>query len=209
MIRIIQKRIFFGCRPECGRRYPGRLDLIPAICYKNSMSPGVCLRKICLCLCLGVPLLLACSEQFDRTKFAGVDAAAKAVKGSVTAGDYRVFSARVQALSDEIAALKGRTSSKREEELLDAYAFLNSIYNDGVLLWRYKTEFTRYGFVPPGLIYVGQDIEPIVERYRLKTEAHVYAPTHQKWKSIPEDSIRFVWASADSQLQKIDFLLQE
>ncbi len=175
------------------------------------MSYTLHLGKRCLSICSVLLLLLSatCTDRLDRNKFSGVDAAAKAVKDSVACEDYRIFSFRVQALSNEIAALEGRTSTKRERELLDAYAFLHSIYGDGVLLLKYRNEFTRYGFVPPGLIYVGQDIEPIVKRYRLKTEAHVYGPTHQKWKSIPEDSLRFVWASADSQLQKIDYLLNE
>jgi hypothetical protein len=153
--------------------------------------------------------LPACSEQFDRGKFTAVDSAAREVRDSISKGDYRLFNERVQKLSREIGALKGKTASGREEELLDAYVFLHSIYHDGLLLWKYRMEFTRYGFVPRGLIYVGQDIEPIVERYKLKTESHVYEPTMQRWKSIPEDSIRFVWASADSQLEKIDFLRNE
>jgi hypothetical protein len=151
----------------------------------------------------------ACSEQFDRGKFAPVERAAREVKGSVAKGDYGLFAGRLQRLADEIEALKGNTTSAREGELLDAYVFLYSIYHDGLLLWKYRTEFTRYGFVPQGLIYVGQDIEPIVERYKLETKSHVYEPTRQRWKSIPSDSIRFVWASADSQLEKIDFLLNE
>ncbi len=171
-----------------------------------TVCPGRCLSVFFILMLL---LPAACADRLDRSKFSGVDSAAKAVKGAVAGGDYREFGIRVQALSDEIAVLKNRTSTKRERELLDAYVFLHSIYHDGVLLLKYRNEFARYGFVPPGLIYVGQDIEPIVERYRLKTEAHVYAPTHQRWKSIPEDSLRFVWASADSQLQKIDYLLNE
>jgi hypothetical protein len=169
-----------------------------------------CLKKGCL-FGLFVLLLFAqsCSEQFDRAKFAAVDKAAREVKGSIARDDYGLFTERVRKFADEIDALKGKTASAREEELLDAYAFLHSIYRDGLLLWKYRTEFTRYGFVPQGMIYVGQDIEPIVVRYKLKTTLHVYEPTQQRWKSIPSDSITFVWASADSQLEKIDFLLNE
>ncbi len=151
----------------------------------------------------------SCSEQFDRTKFTAVDRAARDVKGSILTGDYRLFGDRLQRLEYEIGALKGKTRSRREEELLGAYSFLDSIYRDGFLLLKYKMEFTRYGFVPQGLIYVGQDIEPIVERYRLKTESHIYKPTMQQWRSIPAASIGFIWQSADSQLEKIDFLLSE
>jgi hypothetical protein len=175
------------------------------------MSNIVCLKERYICATLFVLLLFfqSCSEHFDRGKFAAVDTAARAVKASIAKGDYRLFSNRLQKLAYEIEALKGKATSRREEELLDAYMFLHSIYHDGFLLWKYRTEFTRYGFVPQGLIYVGQDIEPIVERYKLQTESHIYGPTGQQWKSIPADSIRFVWASADSQLEKIDFLLNE
>jgi hypothetical protein len=175
------------------------------------MSNIVCPKKRYFCAALFALFFFfqSCSEQFDRGKFAAVDNAAREVKGSIAKGDYRIFGDRVQKLAHEIGALRGKTASKREEELLDAYVFLHSIYHDGFLLWKYRTEFTRYGFVPQDLIYVGQDIEPIVERYKLKTESHVYEPTGQQWRSIPADSIRFVWASADSQLEKIDFLLHE
>jgi hypothetical protein len=175
------------------------------------MSYIICVKRRHCLAALFVLLVFfqSCSEQFDRGKFAAVDTASRAIKGSITKGDYRLFGDRLQKLADEIRALKGKTASAREEELLGAYVFLYSIYHDGFLLWKYRTEFTRYGFVPAGLIYVGQDIEPIVERYKLKTESHVYGPTGQQWKSIPADSTRFVWASADSQIEKIDFLLNE
>jgi hypothetical protein len=177
----------------------------------NTMSHTVRMKSRYICAVLSVLFLFfqSCSEHFDRGKFAAANSAARQVKGSIATGDYSLFAERLQKFAHEIDALKGKTSSRREGELLDAYAFLHSIYRDGLLLWKYRTEFTRYGFVPEGLIYVGQDIEPIVERYKLNTESHVYGPTMQRWKSIPADSIRFVWASADSQLEKIDFLLNE
>ncbi len=46
---------------------------------------------------------------------------------------------------------------------------------------------------------MGQDVEPIVFKYRFVTEFHQYQPTKQYWKSIPRDSIQIIWGNADSQ----------
>jgi len=62
--------------------------------------------------------------------------------------------------------------------------------------------------VPKGLIYVGHDAEPIVTKYRLQTESHVFGPTQQPWKSISEDSIQVIWYNADQQLKRIGALLK-
>jgi hypothetical protein len=75
-------------------------------------------------------------------------------------------------------------------------------------LWKYHTEFSSHNFLPEGRIYVGQDIEPVVVKYRLQTETHIFEPTHQTWKSIAEDSIRIIWDNADAQVKRIQTLLQ-
>jgi hypothetical protein len=79
-----------------------------------------------------------------------------------------------------------------------------AIYRDGLLLWKYKIDFAPFDFVPKGRIYVGQDVEPIVFKYRFPTDSHMYQPTRQYWKSISEDSIRIIWSNADSQLKIIE-----
>ena len=153
----------------------------------------------------------ACSSsppELDKTKFNGVISATQAVRGTLESGaGYQAFYRALQKLSAEITALKIRALTDQEKELIKDYSDLYSIYHDGYILWKYKIEFTRYGFVPKELIYAGQDIEPIIEKYRIPVEFHVYAPTQQSWKSIPEASLQMIWTNADSQLQIINNIL--
>ncbi|MEW6117307.1 MAG: hypothetical protein AB1553_10460 [Nitrospirota bacterium] len=165
-------------------------------------------KGILIIISLVLLLSAACSSEFDKKKFTKVHQAAYAVKNAIAEGcDYQQFSEVLKNFSGELATLKGKVESEKEKELLNDYSALLAMYHDGYLLWKYKNEFTRYGFVPKGLIYVGQDVEPIAEKYRIPTEEHVYTPTHKAWKSIPESSIRIVWMNAESQLKIIDNIL--
>ena len=149
----------------------------------------------------------ACSSppELDKRKFNGVTGAAQAVRKTLVSGaGYKAFGSVLQEMSSEIATLKGRVLTDEEKELVKDYSDLYSIYQDGHILWKYKIEFIRYGFVPKELIYVGQDIEPIIDKYRIPVELHVYAPTQQSWKSIPEASLQMIWTNADSQMQIIN-----
>jgi hypothetical protein len=147
-----------------------------------------------------------CSSEppINKSKFTKAYAAARAVKTSVAAGEsYHQVADRVQQLSIEIAVLKERVSTREEKELLQDYADLLGIYRDGLVLWQYKLEFAFFDAQLRGRIYVGQDVEPIVEKYRFPTESHLYRPTGQYWKSIAGDSIGIIWQNADSQLKII------
>jgi hypothetical protein len=149
----------------------------------------------------------ACSSQpaINKNKFAKVKAAALDVKSAIAVGaSYQESTDRVGHLSVEINELKDKVTTKQEKELLEAYSGLLGFYRDGLLLWKYKLEFAFFDFVLKGRIYVTQDIEPIVLKYRLSTETHLYPPTHQYWKSIDEDSILLIWSNADSQLKIIE-----
>lgn len=158
-----------------------------------------------VCLCAGCS---SSSPELNRGKFGGVNSAALEVKGTLSSGaGYQAFSAALLKLSSELAVLKEKVKTDQEKDLLKDYSDLYGIYHDGYILWKYKLEFTRYGFVPADLIYVNQDIEPIVVKYRIPVEYHVYAPTQQTWKSIPEESIRMIWTNADSEMQIIDNIL--
>ncbi len=153
-------------------------------------------------------LLGACSSEIDRNKFEKMNLAAKAVKSGVESdANYQQFGELLQKLSAEIVIIKGTVTSEKEKELLKEYSDLLQMYQDGFLLWKYKREFSSHDFVPKGQIYVGQDVEPLVVKYRLPTESHIYGPTQQSWKSISEDSIRIIWSNANSQLEKIHTLL--
>ena len=152
-------------------------------------------------------LILSCSSEpgIDKGKFTEVDRAARTVRASLaSAASYQESRGLAEKLSAEIAGLKDRVRSTREKDLLKAYSDLLQIYDDGLLLWKYKLEFSSFDFVPAGRIYVGQDVEPIVLKYHFTTETHVYQPTRKNWKSIPEDSIRIIWSNADSQLKVVE-----
>ena len=156
-----------------------------------------------------VLFLAGCSQEVDKKKFKSIDRAARSVKQSLAAGvNYERFGDLLQELSAQTTALNGKVKRGKEQQLLKEYSELLTIYRDGLTLWKYRTEATHYDFIPRGLIYVGQDVEPIVEKYRIPTESHMYGPTHQSWKSIPGDSIQSIWINANSQLEKIDALLE-
>ncbi len=149
----------------------------------------------------------SCSERFDPKKFDQVRKTAEAVNVSAKAGaDYVECSALVERLAAEISALNQKMESAKERAILKRYSELLSIYREGLLLWRFKIEARHYKFIPAGIIYVGQEVEPLVEKYKFEVKSHVYAPTGQVWKSIPENSISTVWTNADSQMALIRYL---
>jgi len=143
--------------------------------------------------------------EFNKSKFAQLKVASQAVKASIAAGEsYQQVTAKVQQLKTEIAALKDKVPTQKEKELLNAYSDLLADYRDGLVLWKYKLDFAFFDSVLKGRIYVGQDVEPIVIKYRFPTESHLYEPTGQYWKSIPGDSIAIIWSNAASQLKTIE-----
>ncbi len=167
--------------------------------------------KSCLLFVLSISILMAAACSFeslepsiDKAKFAKLDAAAHAVKASIDAGaSYQEAAGRADQLSAEIDAARQIIKTKKEKRLLKAYSDLLGIYSDGLLLWKYQAEFPFLASELKGRIYVGQEVEPVVQKYQFKVETHVYKPTGQKWKSIPADSIRMIWNSADNQLDII------
>jgi hypothetical protein len=164
------------------------------------------IRKSSLILFL-IIFLLSCSSEtrIDKGKFTKVSGAAHAVKTSIAGGaSYQQLARQIQNLSEEITTLKGKVTAKQEKELLNTYSDLLAMYQDGLLLWKYKLEFAPFDFVPKGRIYVGQDVEPIVFKYRFPVESHLYQPTRQQWKSLSEDSIQIIWSNADAQLKIIE-----
>jgi hypothetical protein len=150
-------------------------------------------------------LMGACSTGpgINKSKFRKAYVAAHEVRTSIAMGEsYRQVAGKLKQLSAEIEKLK--SSTEEEKELLDAYSDLLAIYEDGLVLWKYKLDFAFFDSMLKGRIYVGQDVEPIVLKYRFSTETHLYKPTGQYWKSIPGDSIRTIWSNADSQLKVVD-----
>ncbi|HXX80991.1 MAG TPA: hypothetical protein VEI46_05535 [Thermodesulfovibrionales bacterium] len=160
---------------------------------------------------IGVWLLLvcaACSAQIDKQKFDKVNHTVQTLQHTISVGDdYPQLGALIQQLSIEIESLNVRVTSKEERDLVQEYTKLLKMYQDGFLLWKYRAEFSSHNFVPKGRIYVGQDVEAIVVKYRLPTETHTFEPTQKTWKSIAEDSIRIIWDNADAQVKRINALL--
>ena len=145
----------------------------------------------------------------NKSKFKKAYAAAYEVKNSIAAGEsYQQVAGRIKQLSAEISASKEEVATDEEKDLLDAYSDLLSTYSDGLVLWKHKLDFAFFNPVLKGRIYVGQDVEPIVLKYRFSTESHLYKPTGQYWKSIPGDSIGIIWSNADSQLKVIEGLMR-
>ncbi len=174
----------------------------PAGGWKNRLVVTIVISALFFSACSAGPGV-------DKEKFRGLARDAEALKALRAEGaSYQKFADSLQRFSDSINAVRSRTSSADEKELLGAYADLLSIYRDGLTLWRYKIEFAPFGFVPKGSIYVGQDVDPIVFKYRFTTQSHLYEPTKQYWKSIPDDSIRIIWNNADAQLKIIDNMMK-
>ena len=174
--------------------------------FSGSLKAGFFLYALLLLLSAA-----ACSSgpETDKGKFRELSRQAEALRASLKDGaTYQQFSAALQKFSADIAVLRGRVATREEKDLLDAYSDLLAIYQDGAVLWRYQSEFARFGFVPKDRIYVGQDVDPIVFKYRFVTESHMYQPTRQFWKSIPADSIRIIWGNADSQIKMIENMMK-
>ncbi len=147
-------------------------------------------------------------NRVDKNKFAELGRTAQELKTAITSSrPCEVPDELVQRLASGIAAVKDKASSRAERDVVAAYSNLLSTYHDGLLLCRSRAHLAQFQFVPKGRIYVTQEIDPIVEKYDLSTEKHVYKPTGQVWRSIDGDSMRIVWESAVSQTQNIDFLV--
>ncbi|MEJ2695999.1 MAG: hypothetical protein P8013_05060 [Candidatus Sulfobium sp.] len=162
---------------------------------------------------LAVFFLASCSlidgPKIDTKRFRAVDRAARSVGAAISTGtDYGRFNELIEEFAEEISRIQISAGSAGDAELLKHYQNLLGIYRDGLVVWRYKLEAPRYDFIPPGRIYVGQDVEPIVEKYRFSVETHVYLPTDKTWKSMSEESLRVIWMNARSQMEVINRIMR-
>lgn len=141
----------------------------------------------------------------DKGKFLALDQTTQELKTAIKSGMHcEVPDTFLLRLASATAALKGKTVSKQERDLLSAYEHLLAIYKDGLLLCRSRTHLTEFQFVPKGRIYVTQELDPLVERYELATESHRYGPTGKYWRSIPGDSITVIWENAEAEIRNIE-----
>jgi hypothetical protein len=138
----------------------------------------------------------------DKGKFAELNRAAQDLKTAIKSGkDCELPDTLLQRLASGTAALKDKTASKAESDLLSAYSNLLTTYKDGLLLCQSRTLLTNFQFVPKGRIYLTQELDPLVEKYDLPVEKHVYKPTGKYWKSIPADSITIIWERAGIEIK--------
>ena len=155
-------------------------------------------------------LILLCSacvpeSGIDKAKFSELNRIARELHTAAASGKpCDVPDALIQQLASGTAELKDKTTSKGERDLLKAYSSLLTTYNDGVLLCTYRTHLSQFKFVPKGRIYVFQELDPVVLKYDLSTEKHIYQPTGLHWRSISEDSIQVIWESAKVQTRNIE-----
>ncbi len=141
----------------------------------------------------------------DKGKFAELNRAAQDLKTAIRSGKgCEVPDTLLQRLASGTEALKDKTASKAERDLLSAYSHLSAVCKDGLLLCGSRTHLSGFPFVPKGRIYVTQELDPLVEKYDLPTERHLYKPTGKYWKSVSGDSITAIWESAEAEIKNIE-----
>ena len=141
----------------------------------------------------------------DKGKFSELNRIARDLKTSITSDKpCDVSDTLLQRLASGTAALKDKAASKGESDVIEAYSHLLTTYRDGLLLCQYRTQMKQFRFVPRGRVYVFQDLDPLVDKYGLSTESHLYRPTGAYWKSIAANSINVIWESAEIQTKNIE-----
>jgi len=141
----------------------------------------------------------------DKGKFSELNRAAQDLKASLASGKPCDEPGTLpQRLAAGIATLKNKTASKEEGDLLAAFSRLLTTYQDGLLLCQYRNRLSQFQFVPQGRIYVVQELDPLVEKYGLPTESHVYRPTGVYWRSLDGNSIKVIWKSVEIQIKNIE-----
>ena len=149
------------------------------------------------------------SEQgIDKDKFSDLDRTARDLRTAITASDpCSVPEELQQRLAAEIAAVKDRTDSKGERDLTAAYARVLATYQDGLLLCRSRGHLSDLKLIPGGRIVLTQELDPLVDRYKLPTEEHVYKPTGQHIRSIDRRSIEVIWDRMGAQIKNAENIL--
>jgi len=144
----------------------------------------------------------------DKGKFLELNRTVEDLKTAITSGNpCNVPDTLQRRLASGIAALKDKAASKGERDLVAAYSHLLTAYKDGLLLCQSRTMLSNFQFVPQGRIYVSQELDPLVEKYGLSTERHIYRPTGQYWRSIDGDSIKVIWESVQIQIKNIENMM--
>ena len=144
-------------------------------------------------------------QGIDKRKFAPALRTARELQTSLTKSPpCDIPEAMLRSLVAETEALKTMTASPAEKKVVLALSGLITTYQDGALLCGARGRMSDFTFVPKGRIHVFQDLEPVIRKYDLPIERHVYAPTGAAWKSISVDSIGVIWENAESRLRDIE-----
>ncbi len=168
------------------------------------------MRRHCIVILLFSVVMLFTSgcvlePGIDKGKFSELNRAAQDLMTAISSGNPCDLPETLQQrLASGIAALQDRVASKGERDLVAAYSRLLNTYKDGLLLCQSRAHLSNFQFVPQGRIYVSQELDPLVEKYGLSTERHLYRPTGQYWRSIDGDSIKVIWESAQIQIKNIE-----
>ena len=143
--------------------------------------------------------------EFDKSKFADLGRTAEALKTAITSSEPCSAPQDLeQQFAAGIAAVKDKTTSKLEHDVVVAYMHLLTTYQDGLLLCRSRGHFANFQFFPKDRIYVTQYLDPVVQKYDLPVEKHLYKQTGEYLRSVDVKSIDVVWESALAQIQHIE-----
>ncbi len=155
-------------------------------------------------------LISACVSEpgIDKNKFTALKLTVQNLKTAITASDPCDLPVMLQQrLDSEITAVKDKANSKKEHDLIVAYSHLLTTYRDGVLLCKSRSHLSDFDFFPKGRIYVSQELDPLIEKYDLSVEKHVYKHTGQYMRSIDANSIHVIWESARLQIKNIENMM--
>ena len=146
--------------------------------------------------------------EFDKSKFLELNQTAQDIKAVLLSSNpCDLPDSLIQRLSAGIAAVKDKAKSKKEHDLITAYSYLLTTCRDGLLLCHSQSQFANLNLIPKGRIYLSQELDPLVERYDLSTEKHVYRHTGQYMRSVDGNAINVIWDSARTQIKNIENML--
>ncbi|MDA8101199.1 MAG: hypothetical protein M0042_16390 [Nitrospiraceae bacterium] len=155
-------------------------------------------------------LLPGCESMpgIEKSSLVELNRTARELQTAATSADpCEVPDALLGKLISGIDAIRNKAVSQEEKNLVKAYANLLATYHDGIVVCTASRKLAQ-PFLPKGRIYVFQELDPIVLKYGLSTDSHVYEPTGVKWRSIPADSIKVIWERAENQLKNIENMVK-
>lgn len=165
-------------------------------------------------------IILACSaaacihygciaeQGIDKSTFASLDRTSQALRSALTTSrPCDVPRALQDELANGIVAVGDRAKTKAERDLMAAYAQVLATYRDGLLLCGSRGHLAQMRLIPKGRIFVTQELDPIIRKYGLPSEKHVYKPTGQHMESLDGNAIEVIWDRARAQIKIAENIL--